>query len=148
MLVQRNDNHAKHVALWEKKRTKELTVEDQIIVYGVAVNALEKKATATLSRVTLLVILDRVLHQSQKKFPILSDALIKDDTISFGPLVLNSKTKLDPESIEALRYFLVEFLNVLGRITADILTIPLHEELMKISWDLPVKSTKNDSENT
>lgn len=81
---------------------------------------------------TLTLILDRVLHESQEKFSLLSEATIKSNSLSFEKLHHLHKPE---ELLVPVRYLLVELLTVLGRITADILTIPLHKELLKVTWN-------------
>jgi hypothetical protein len=127
--------HSAAVMAWEKNFKSNYSIEQRIHLLGLAINAIEKRASTTLSRVTLLVIVDRVLHQSREKHPILSCVSVESNSLKFK----NEPTSNDDskELLDALRFLLIELLSVLGRVTADILTIPLHNELLKVSWNEP-----------
>jgi hypothetical protein len=92
----------------------------------------------TLSDITLFAILDRVLHQSKRKFPSLDGIEINSKVMTFTNLHYNNENDKSSDLLFALRFMLVDLLRVLGRITAEILTVPLHNELLKV--------TLNDSE--
>ena len=133
---QLSDVHSAHVMTWENQSHSNLALHKRIQLFEIAIHAIERRASKTLSGVTLLVILDRVLSQSKEKFPFLSYISVESNSLN-----LKSHEQINDldqnELIEALRYLLIELLRVLGRITADILTIPLHNELLKVSWNEP-----------
>ena len=136
MPVDQNNIYAQLVQDWEDKNAVDLPLTQRAILLEKAVHVVEQRALMTLSKVTLEVIFDRVLHQSNEKFPILSNVKLKNKQLSFHELH-NDKGHKPEEIVEALRYFLIELITVLGRITADILTTPLHKELLKVKWTDP-----------
>ena len=136
MIVSQNNVHSKIVEEWQTKAAKGLTSTQKVQLLEKAIKVVEARATQTISRVTLVVILDRVLYQSKDKYPCLSKATVDSNTISFAELYSKNFTT---DFTEALLFFLVEFLTILGRITSDILTTPLHEELLKVTWAEPEK---------
>ena len=71
-----------------------------------------------------------------EKFPILSEVKLINKHPNFQELP-NTGNHKPEELVEALRFFLIELITVLGRITADILTAPLHKELLKVTWTDP-----------
>lgn len=137
-----SDIHLQLVDSWEKNNANGLSADKQAQLFGKAVHAVEQRTLLTLSSATLMVILDRVLKQSKKKYPMLSDIKIEAKGMNFDPLI-NSKEHKSEDLLEGLRYLLVELLGVLGSITADILTPPLHRELFKVTGDFRNSSPQN-----
>lgn len=122
------DIHDKIVAELEGRHEK-LSPEERVLLLQKVILAVELRASVTLSQVTMLVVLDRVLRQSLEKFPVLS-SVTSSNLINFK----NLDTHKNPEELStALRFLLLELLRVIGRITADILTTPLHQELIKVT---------------
>lgn len=133
MKADQNNTHKELVNLWEEKNTKDLRDEQLTQVYGSAFQAIERCCLATLSRVTINVVIDRVLHLGSEKFPILSLVEIDLSGFSLKGLIQNIKNYKTEEIKEAFSYLLVEFLTVIGNITSDVLTASLHKALMKVT---------------
>ena len=133
-----SDVHSNFVMTWENKTNIGLSKVNRLRLFEMAIHAVEKRSCVTLSNVTLLVILDRVLHHCRDKYPVLSEVSLDTHSLNFQKLQNLEDHKLD-DFIQALRYLLIEILKVLTRITADILTIPLHDELLKVTWNEPEK---------
>lgn len=129
-----SDVHEKLIATWERNNATGLASDKHALLLEKAIDAIEKRALVTLSSITLMVILDRVLHQSKEKYPVLSMVTIESRNLDFKEFNRSIKEHGSEELLLALRYLLVEILRILGRITADILTVPLHKELMKVTW--------------
>ena len=140
MTAEQNNTYAKLVQDWEKKTAIGLPLTKRVELLEKAIHVIEQRALMTLSGITLEVILDRVLRQSHEKFPVLSDVSLINKHLSFQELLHTGKNHKSEELIEALRFLLIEFITVLGRITADILTAPLHKELLKVTWTDPEKT--------
>jgi hypothetical protein len=126
------DGHLKLIKDWENTNAIGLNSDQHLQLLEKAIRAIELRAGSTLSVVTLTLILDRVLHESKEKFPLLSEALIESNRLSFEKMHIHHKSE---DLLEPIRYVLVELLTVLGRITADILSTPLHKELLKVTWN-------------
>ncbi len=132
-MKQQNDIHVLCVKNWEDKNAKDLGEGPHVQLFIRALDSIQNVARITLSRVTLKVIIDRVLHQSKAIYPMLGDVKIKDESLNFNDL-LAQMDQYDPDLlIPALRHLLIELLSILGRITADILTGPLHKELLSVT---------------
>jgi hypothetical protein len=99
-----------------------------------AMIALWNRAHVTLGTVTLAAIMDRVLYTATEKFPLLESLKIGTNGVDFGglrerePATAMSNSQL----AEGFSYVLVEFLSVVGNLTAEILTPALHAELSKV----------------
>lgn len=134
MTDSKSDIYIDMVNAWEKKKADGLSPGQKALFYEKALQVVVERALQTLSGITLMVVLDRVLHQSKDKFPILSEVKVEDNSFNFNELLGGDANHSSEDSLRALRYLLAEFLRVLGRITADILTAPLQEELLQMTW--------------
>ena len=88
-----------------------------------------------------MVVVDRAIHESKGEFPMLSQIKSEAGGINFGGLLEKTDTIKADELRLALRDLLIELLRVFGNITADILTVPLHQELMSVTNDSPLKAS-------
>jgi hypothetical protein len=129
------DIHEKLIKSWEEKNVSGLNFEQHLQLLEKAFLAVEKRAFTTLSSVTLSVVTDRVLHHGRQKYPALNDIKFENRIIDFKLFNENLKKHPPEELIQALRFILAEQLRVLGRITADILTEPLHQTLLEVTWE-------------
>ncbi len=136
MSIVQNIAHAQVVADWEAKNARNLSSVQRVQLFEKAIKAIESRTCETLSRVTMSAILDRVLHLSLEKFPVLSEASVESLTLNFEKIHLKKNFRAD-EMIEAQRFLLIELLSVLSRITANILAEPLHKELSGVAWQDP-----------
>lgn len=127
--------HQELVTLWEEKNTKGLQDEQLIHLYGAGFDAIEKRCLATLSNVTINVVLDRILHEGIEKYPVLKGVILKSSGISLKAFNEKNKYFKTEELIEALSYLLVELLTVIGNITSDVLTSSLHKELINVTYE-------------
>lgn len=126
--------HEKQVLAWEEMNTQGLRPEQIAQLFGSAIHAIEQRSLLTLSSVTVQIVADRVLHESREKFPILSLVQTESGGLNFNSLIQTCERSTVTEVGDALRYLLVELLSVIGNITADVLTAPLHKELMRVTW--------------
>jgi hypothetical protein len=104
-----------------------------------------QRAHQTLGDVTLTAIVDRVLYGAAAQFPFLSALKIEAAGISWQELRERAGSLHRDQLADGLRLVLVEFLTVLGSLTAEILTPALHSELSKVAPD-PV-SNGEDAES-
>jgi hypothetical protein len=133
MSFDKDQPHSKQVDIWIKQNTTGLSPDKLLLIFEAAIQAIQKRTAITLSEVTLAAIFDRVLYMSQKKFPILSVLKFESNGISFDGLMANAKQLKSHEITEAFRFFLIQFITLLGNLTADILTPFLYQELFKIT---------------
>ncbi len=132
MNVHRKDSHAKQVEAWVNKNAKSVSKKDLSHLYAKAIQAIERRSLATLSGVTVLVVVDRAIYETKEKFPLLCLVKSKAEGIDFSAIF--KKTDVNSDDLNnSLRELLVCLLNIFGNITADILTIPLHAELMEVT---------------
>ncbi len=132
MTGQRHDFHERHVAEWEKINCAGLGPEPLLHLYANAIEAIERRSLATLSSVTVKVVVDRVLHELSPKYSVLFGAVIEADRLNLKPMLEKNHSLHTEQTREALRAVLLKLLNVFGNITADVLTVPLHLELMEV----------------
>lgn len=135
MNLKTNARHAEKVAEWENLNLKNLSQEQRVQLFAKAIAAIEQRSLRTLSNVTLLVIIDRAFHEAKEKFPVLEEVKAEITGVNFQGLLTKSKQQKTPELTDALRFLLIAILRVTGNITGDILTGPLHSELMTVTAD-------------
>ena len=92
--------------------------------------ALWQRTRLTLGDVTLTAIIDRVLHVASEQFPALGSLELDKGRLRWSgkPPVRGAEAGRLREGIQ---FFLVEFLTVLGNLTAEILTPALHAEVSR-----------------
>lgn len=132
MTRQRNDFHSKQVEAWKSKNSnlsdKELP---QLFMNGIL--AVRQGSLGTLSNVTVTVVVDRVLHECQERFSILAEIKNDSEGLHFDKFSSQASDFKPNEIQAALQELLLELLEVFGKITADILTKNLHQELMAVT---------------
>jgi len=90
--------------------------------------ALWERSHLTLGEVTLTAITERVLHTATERYPVLASIEITTSGLRCQSLRTQQGLHLG-EVTEGIRFVLVEFLTVLGNLTAQILTPALRSEL-------------------
>jgi hypothetical protein len=126
--------HAAQVDAWLNRSAKDLSPEDLLQLFERAVGALWARTTTTLGEVTLTAIADRVLYNASGKFPLFSSLEVEPTGgIQFRALRARIGSVRVSELKEGVRFVLVEFLTVLGNLTAEILTPELHSALSDVA---------------
>ncbi len=109
--------------------------EQLVDAFDQAFAALWQRAHRTLGRVTLAAILGRVLDTAAERFPVLASLRVEEGAglVCEG---LRERAARESRSLEpALEFLLIEFLRLLGTLTAEILTPALHAVLAPKSKD-------------
>jgi hypothetical protein len=121
--------HEARVAAWFERVARGLPAEQLVTAFEAAFTALWRRAHQTLGDVTLSAITDRVLYIAAEKHPVTS-ALVLDVTGVRWDAFRERASALPAERLVlAVRFVLLEFLTVLGKLTGEVLSAPLHAEL-------------------
>ena len=127
-------HHSECVDAWLEQSAHDLPPGSLLQLFEAALGALWVSTSATLGEITITAIVDRALHNATQNFPFFSSLTVEPDR---GIHYLELRKQIDsvpaPELREGIRFVLVEFLTVLGNLTAEILTPELHSELSKIT---------------
>lgn len=126
-------DHGAHVDAWMAQASEGLSREQLVVVFGQGFSALWRRAHQTLGEVTLTAIADRVLYNATEKYPVLSGLALEGAGLRCEELRDRAASLPAEELTAGLRFVLVEFLTVLGNLTAEILTPVLHAELAGIA---------------
>ncbi|QRN95310.1 hypothetical protein JRI60_40570 [Archangium violaceum] len=124
--------HSETVRAWREGWAGTLSPQELIDLYDRALDALWRRTHLSLGEITLMAIVDRVLHHGTEKFPHLAALKVETSGVHLGPLgpaVAGLELALLDES---LAFLVVELLRVLGALTGEILTPGLHAELHKV----------------
>jgi hypothetical protein len=138
-------DHAAFVDTWLESSTKSLSPELRLEFFETSLGALWSCTRMTLGDVTLMAIMDRVLYNATERFPFFS-ALRVEVNRGFQGQDLRERVAsvADSELMDGIRFVLVEFLTVIGNLTAEILTPELHAELTKVVRGIAGLSTKGE----
>jgi hypothetical protein len=103
-----------------------------------ALGTIWQRARLPLGEITLDAIANRVVQIAREKYPFLS-GLRRDSTgISLRELGTQKNPPVQTAELrEGLCFFLIEFLNVIGTVTGDILTPGLRAEMSKLIEESP-----------
>lgn len=122
-------DHAARVDQWRRRLGDDLDAVALIRAFERAFGLLWQRAQLTLGDVSLIAIGDRVLHDAVEHHPLLEDVRLDISGLSCEELQRRA-TGIEMAELErAVRSVLVELLAVLGRLTAGVLTPPLHAAL-------------------
>lgn len=122
-------DHGACVRAWMENVAKGLPAERLVQSFEQGFAALWRRAHRTLGDVTLTAIVDRVLYTAAEQFPFLSSLQIEPTGLRCQELQA-AAGRLSLKSLsEGIQFVLVEFLVVLGNLTAEVLTPALHAEL-------------------
>ena len=122
-------DHGACVDAWLERTTCGLPSRQLPLAFERGLNAVWKRAEPSLGALTLTAIADRVFFTAVERFPFLSSIDVSTGGVRCEALSARPEALDDDVLIQGLRFLLVEFLTVLGNLTADILTPALHSEL-------------------
>jgi hypothetical protein len=123
--------HKTRVGEW-LDRTRDLSPVEFVDAFQLAFDALWERALQSLGDVTLTAIVDRVLHTTIEAFPIVAPLGIVADKLQCRALRAKAAEMARAELAEVAKFVLVQFLTVLGNLTAEILTPALHSGLSNV----------------
>lgn len=122
--------HAGCVDAWLSAQTGDLSAEELLPLFGLALATLWNRTATTIGAVTLTAIADRVIYDASREYPMFSALVVRPEAGIRCEGLLAAIDKVPPARLQdGMRYVLVEFLTVLGNLTADILTPQLHAAL-------------------
>lgn len=126
--------HAACVDAWLDRSAKDLSHEALLRLFEAGLNALWARTKITLGEVTLTAIAERVLHNASERFPVFASLEVEPASgIQGRELHARIGSVHNSQLIKGIRFVLVEFLTVLGNLTAEILTPELHSELSNVA---------------
>jgi hypothetical protein len=141
--VSERHRHAACVDAWLKRSGKDPSSEVLLRLFEAALGALWARTASTLGEVTLTAIAERVLHNASERFPLFSSLKVEPTGgIPFRELREGVGSAHDAELGDGIRFVLVEFLTVLGSLTAETLTPELHAELSRVALPAAVHLEK------
>jgi hypothetical protein len=125
------NKHRARVDAWMTRATRSAAPERLVDAFERAFGALWRRADATLGEVTLGAILGRVLYTAAERYPLLSSLEMSGTGLNGDKLRARADSLNQDQLAQGIHFILVEFLTVLGNLTAEVLTPALHSELAK-----------------
>jgi hypothetical protein len=129
-------NHAAHVEAW-LGAARHLPRAEIVALFERTMAGLWRRTHDTLGEITLTAIVDRVLYTASERYPLLATLKVDGTGICFDEFREQENVLHDDRLLEAIHFVLVEFLTVLGNLTADIMTPALHAQLSKSTMEEP-----------
>jgi hypothetical protein len=142
-MVDEGDGHAACVGAWLEGASEGLPAGRLIDLLERACDALWSRVRPTLSDVTLGAIFERVVHATSERFPAFASLEVGPSGLLFGGLRARAEGLRKEELVPALRFLLVEFLTVLGHLTAEVLTPALHTALGAVALEAPAGAARS-----
>jgi hypothetical protein len=121
--------HTTSVDAWMNRVAYELPAASLVDAFDRAFSKLWSRAQRTLSAATLTTIVGRVLIDAVAKVPLLGALYIEGGELRCDELRKHAATIPRDQLADGLRFLLVELLTVVGGLTAEVMTPPLHAEL-------------------
>ena len=134
--MQEDDPNGACVSSWIERAAGGLSGEERVQLLELALAALWRRSYRTLGDVTVAAIMDRVVHNAIERFPVLAGLRVEASAVSCLGLRAQASDMQGAgaaQLLEAMRFVLVEYLTVLGNLTADIFTPALRDELYAVA---------------
>ncbi len=124
--------HTELVKAWRDGCAGNLHGPALVDLYERTLDALWRRAHRSLGEITLMAIVERVLHHGTERFPHLAALKVETSGVQCGELRRGAEA-LDAALLdESFMFLLVELLRVFGTLTGEILTPGLHAELRQV----------------
>lgn len=136
--MQEDDSNVACVASWLEHAADGLSGEELVQLFDLALAALWKRSYRPLGDVTVAAIVDRVVHDATERFPILLGLEVEASQVSSVDLRRRAAEMGAAQRSafrEGIHFVLVEYLTVLGNLTADIFTPALREVLTGVALE-------------
>lgn len=121
------------VASWLERTARGLSSEEHVQLFEMSLAAMWRRSQRPLGEVTVAAIMDRVVDAAVERFPVLAGLRVEASGVSCLELRARAAEADDAQLLEAMRFVLVEYLTVLGNLTADIFTPALRAELSAVA---------------
>lgn len=130
--MRERDPHRDVVTAWRDGRAGPLSPQALVDLYERALDALWRRAHLSLGEITLMAIVERVLHDGTERFPHLAALKTGTSGVHCGELRQAANAVEVALLDESLAFLLCELLRVLGTLTGEVLTPGLHAALRKV----------------
>lgn len=140
--------NVRSVDAWLERVGSRIPADVLLSAFDQAMAALWARAQPLLGEITLEAIADRVLYNSVEQHSFLFPLKLEHTGLSSAALAQRISTIDAGRLREGLRFFLIEFLTVVGSLTGEILSSPLQAELLQLPrseapGDRPVKKEEH-----
>lgn len=131
--MEEDDPNLTYVTSWIERTAHGLSSEEHVQLFEMSLAAMWKRSQRPLGDVTVAAIMDRVVDAAVERFPVLAGLRVEASGVSCLELHARASEADGAQLLEAMRFVLVEYLTVLGNLTADIFTPALHAELSAVA---------------
>ncbi len=129
-------DHSVCVDAWMLRAgVSDLSSQQLVLALEEACGALWQRALVTLGEVTMGALFERVLSTAAEQFPFLASLEVHADGLRGDALRESARSLPQGPLLAAIRFVLLEFLTVVGNLTAEILSPALHAALSEVPAD-------------
>jgi hypothetical protein len=125
--------HVACVGQWGARIGTGLASKDLLLAFEDAFGALWRRALRTLGEITLVAIAGRTLYSTSEEFPLFASLRLDGSGLRCEELEKRIESVDRDELAKGIERALVEFLTVIGNLTAEVLTPALHLELSNVA---------------
>ena len=119
----------------ERSAAKGLPRYELLDLFEAALLAIWARTRTTVGEVTLSLAADRVLHNVAGRSSVFASLTVEPNGRIQARALREDNALHHMKVVDGMRALLVEFLSVLGTLTADVLTPELHAELSSVAPD-------------
>jgi hypothetical protein len=138
------DDHDACVTAW-MKRADRLGPVQRWRFFEQALGVVWQRAHRTLGDVTLMAIVGRVLHDAAERVPLFGALTVEASGFNCEALRERAPNADPRELAEGMQFVLVEYLTVLGSLTADVMTPALHSEISNLTLAAADRAEQTDT---
>jgi hypothetical protein len=125
-------SHRNQVEAWLSEVVVDLTPEQLVQLFDLALTSLWNRARTTVSSVFLTAVWERVALSRSESRQLLALLQLSEDGLDFKDLHRVAPTIPENQLVETFKYAISEFIAILGDVTNEVLTPSLYEDLAEL----------------
>ncbi|MEO5968735.1 MAG: hypothetical protein ABIQ95_02310 [Bdellovibrionia bacterium] len=131
-LVERREYYAGYMDAWFNKNVEGLSTEETVNLLGQTLAVLWESARKTLSEVTLMAVMDRVILINSESFSFLSLVKVELGGVRVKELERTASLLRKNAVVGAAKDVLTDFLTIIGNITGEVISRTLITKLSRV----------------
>lgn len=135
--------HREQVMKWATHASAGLSSKQKMTLFETAISELWGCSLGTISEITLMAVFDRVIYSTSDKYPALSSLRVQTHGVEFSDFLKLAPTLSEQDITNGFVEIISEFLCVLGKLTAEVITPFLHLRLLRVIPKLSAKTFFN-----
>ena len=126
------EDHTRTVEAWAQAATLGLSLPQLVDLFEFAMSKLWRRSCLTIGDVTMAAVVDRALFNSVDRHSLLLPLKVDSTGLQWAEFRKSSGQLNKSEVIRAFTFFITEFIAITSNVTGEILSEPLHQELLAL----------------